>query len=396
MKVTTFRELMREQAKAAVRVSGAHHSSWNERFGPPIPEQSKTGGTANWDNSISYNPRHVDERLQEMFRNARVHNQDPADLRGYRDALRVVLHENVHLLASEGREHSQAQAAFNHSPGVHALEEGVTELYSHQKLDEYIDDLGIDQVAPGIQGVNSAKVYKEYTPAVEGFADTIERQTGVDRDELIGRLAVVPADQKFKVAAEAMYDNSRLPELLPPDQREQAVGEIAKAMGSDFGRVENLPESAAAKARRTVGIDAAAEGSKVVSRLKKQWQMPAPGQQVQRGVGAELGRPGQPERGDAPQSQSATGVSPASSAAASASPAASGAAASSPARPGPSAPALPPDIAAAARAGLSGPPLASASRLSADRQGARGAGASAPAAQRQGPGGQRPGPEAQR
>ncbi|WP_432885884.1 hypothetical protein ACQPYH_02385 [Kribbella sp. CA-245084] len=395
MKVTSFRELMREQAKAAVQVSGAHHSSWNERFGPPIPEQSKTGGTANWDNSISYNPRHVDERLQEMFRNARVHNQDPAELRGYRDALRVVLHENVHMLASEGREHSQGQAAFNHSPGVHALEEGVTELYSHQKLDEYIDDLGMEQVAPGIKGVKSAKVYKEYTPAVEGFADTIERQTGVDRDELIGRLAVVPADQKFKVAAEAMYDNSRLPELLPPDQREQAVGEIAKAMGSEFGRVENLPENADAKARRAVGVDAAAEGSKVISRLKRQWQMPAPGQQVQRGVGAEQGRTGQPERGDAPQSQSATGASPASSAAAAApaSPAASAAAASSPALP---APALPPDIAAAARAGLSGPPLGSASRLSADRQGARGAGASAPAAQRQGPAGQRPGPETQR
>jgi hypothetical protein len=29
MKVTTFRDLMREQANAAVQVSGAHHSSWN-------------------------------------------------------------------------------------------------------------------------------------------------------------------------------------------------------------------------------------------------------------------------------------------------------------------------------------------------------------------------------
>src|SRR5690348_11127895 len=141
MKVTSFRELMREQAKAAVQVSGAHHSSWNERYGPRIAPDSKTGGTANWDNSISYNPRHVDERLQEMFRNARVHNQDPADLRGYRDALRVVLHENVHLLASEGREHSQAKAAFERGPGVRPLEEGVTELYSHQKLNEYIDEL---------------------------------------------------------------------------------------------------------------------------------------------------------------------------------------------------------------------------------------------------------------
>ena len=209
MKVTSFRELMREQAHAAVRVSGAHHSSWNGRFGAPIARQSDLGGTANWDNSISYNPRHVDERLQEMFRNARVHLQDKADLRGYRDALRVVLHENVHLLASEGREYSQSYAAMATGPGVRPFEEGVTELYSHQRLNDYIDELGIDQIAPGIKDVKSPQVYKDFTPAVEGFAETIERRSGVQRDELIGRLAVVPADQKFRAAAEAMYDNSK-------------------------------------------------------------------------------------------------------------------------------------------------------------------------------------------
>lgn len=370
MKVTSFQELMREQANAAVQVSGAHHSSWNKRFGPPIPQQSELGGLANWDNSISYNPRHVDERLQEMFRNARVHNQDKSVLRGYRDATRVVLHENVHLLASEGREHSQAQAAFAHGPGVHALEEGVTELYSHQRLNEYIEELGIDQIAPGIKEVKSPQVYKEYTPAVEGFADTIERRSGVERDEMIGRLAVVPADQKFKIAAEAMYDNSELPGLIPADQREQAVAQIAQAMGRQFGEVENLPDDAGPQERRTVGAKAAGAGYKVVSQLKKQWQMPAPGQQVQRGAGAEQQQAAQPERGDGPQTPAASSApSPATA----------------PAPASPAAPALPPDIAAAARAGMSGPPLASASRLSPDRQGARGTGTNAPAAQRQGP-----------
>ncbi|MEV4266535.1 hypothetical protein [Kribbella sp. NPDC049584] len=394
MKVTSFRELMREQATAAVQVSGANHSSWNGRFGAPIPQQSELGGTANWDNSISYNPRHVDEPLQDMFRNARVHNQGKSELRRYRDAIRVVLHENVHLLASEGREHSQSYAAMANGPGVRQFEEGVTELYAHQRLDAYIDELGVDQIAPGIKQVKSPMVYKQVTPAVEGFAETVGRQSGVQRDELIGRLAVVPADQKFRVAAEAIYDNSKLPGLIPPDQREQAVGQIARAMGAEFSKVSQLPKSADADTRRTVGIDAAAEGSKVVSRLKKQWQMPAPGQQVRRGVGAEQGRTGQPERGDAPRSPSAGGASRGPAASPDSSATAAPAAATGPA--GPAVPALPPDVAVAARAGLSGPPLASASRLGADRQGARGAGASAPVAQRQGPAGQRPGPETQR
>jgi hypothetical protein len=368
MKVATFRELMREQANAALHVSGAHHSSWNGRFGAPLDRQSDLGGTANWDNSISYNPRHVDERLQEMFRNARVHLQDKADLRGYRDALRVVLHENVHLLSSEGREFSQSYSAMANGSGVRPFEEGVTELYSHQKLDEYIDELGIDQIAPGIKDVKSPKVYKQFTPAVEGFAEAIERRSGVPLDELIGRLAVVPADQKFRAAAEAMYDNSKLPGLVPQEQREQAIGQIANAMAPQFGQISKLPDDAAATARRAIGAQAAGEGYKVVSQLTKQWQMPAPGQQVQRGVGAEQERSGQAERGGGPQAP--------------ASPAAQGPAAPAAAS---AVPALPPDIAAAARAGLSGPPLGSASRLSADRQGVRGAGVSAPAAQRQGP-----------
>lgn len=365
MKVTSFRELMREQANAAVRISGAHHSSWNGRFGAPIDRASKTGGLAHWDNSISYNPRHVDERLQEMFRNARVHNQDRAELVGYRDALRVVLHENVHLLASEGREHSQAQGAYNHSPGVHALEEGVTELYSHQRLNDYIDELGIDQIAPGIKDVKSPQVYKDLTPAVEGFADTIERRSGVRRDELIGRMAVVPADQKFRVAAEAMYESSDLPGLMPSSEREQAIGQIAGAMGRSLDRVESMPDGTTPGARRVVGAEAAGEGYKVISRLKKQWQMPAPGQQVQRGVGSEQQQAGQAERGEGSARQSGAGVAP----------------------PPPASPAaLPPDIAAAARAGLTGSrPLVSATRLAADQQGSRRSAAGAPAQQRQGP-----------
>ncbi|HZX01989.1 hypothetical protein [Kribbella sp.] len=352
MKVTTFRELMREQANAAVQVSGAHHSSWNGRFGAPIARESDLGGTANWDSSISYNPRHVDERLQQMFHNNRVHNQDRSELVGYRDAMRVVLHENVHMLSSEGRDHSQSQAAFATGPGVRPLEEGMTELYSHQALNDYIDELGVDQVAPGIKNVKSAQVYKEYTPAAEGFAETVGQKSGLQREELIERLAVVPADQKFTVAAAAMYDNSRLPGMIPEDQREQAIGQIAKAMGSEFGRVERLPKSADADTRRAVGRQAAVEGSKVMTQLKQQWRMPAPGQQMQRGVATEQQQAAQPDH----EAQ------------------------------GPASPAgLPPDIAAAARVGLSGPPLASASRLRADRQGARGTGSTSPGVQRQGP-----------
>ncbi|HET6741882.1 MAG TPA: hypothetical protein VFH76_23220 [Kribbella sp.] len=385
MKVAGLRELMREQATAAVQISGAHHSSWSKKkqLGAPIPRESKFGGFAHWNHTISYNPRHVDEPLQDMFHNARVHNQDREDLIRYRNAMRIVLHENVHMLASEGREHSQAEGAFNHEPGVRPLDEGLTELYSHQALNDYIDELGIDDVAPGIKNVKSPQVYPEFTPAVEGFADIVGSKSGMQREEVIAHLAVVPADQKFTAAATAMYDNSRLPGMVPEDQREQAIGQVAKAMSAEFGRVARLPENAGADTRRQIGVDAAVAGSKVMSQLKKQWQMPAPGQQVQRGVGPEqqTAQPGQGqgrESGEGRQPQQGQGAQSEQGQAAQG--------ARGQGVQGPGSPAgLPPDIAAAARAGLSGPPLTSTGRLSADRQGARGTGSTTPAVQRQGP-----------
>ncbi|WBQ05084.1 hypothetical protein [Kribbella sp. CA-293567] len=160
MKVTNYRDLMAQQAAAAVKLSGAHHSSWSGQLGQ-IDRQSKVGGLAEWDHSIRYNPRVVDEPLQEMFRNSRVHLQDPADLGSYRSALKIVLHENVHMLASEGGDLAQAQYAFAHLDGVRELEESVTELYSQQRLNDYIDELGLDQVAPGIKEARSTPVYQD-------------------------------------------------------------------------------------------------------------------------------------------------------------------------------------------------------------------------------------------
>jgi len=327
MKVTTFRELMREQANAAVRISGAHHSSWNDRL-RSLPRDHPAGGIAAWDHAIEYNPKHVDEPLQEMFSNARVHNQDRSDLRRYRDALRVVLHENVHLLASQGREHGQAKTAFQQTPGVRALEEGVSELYSHQALNDYIDEMGLEEIAPGIKDVRSGKVYPEFLPAVETFAEATGRRSGLSREEMIQRMAVVPADQKFTAVAEAIYDKSALPGLVPSDQRAQAVNRIAESMRGSFARIDNLPASATEADRRAIGGEAAREGFRAVRDLQKQWQMPAPGQQVERSA--------QQVESQAPAAE------------------------------------LPPDLATAVHASRSGSaPLASASRLGENNMGSR-------------------------
>ncbi|WP_132288140.1 hypothetical protein [Kribbella sp. VKM Ac-2568] len=223
--------------------------------------------------------------------------------------MKVVLHENVHLLAPEGHDHGQAQHVFR-KPGVRALEESVTELYSQQKLNDYIDDLGLDQVAPGIKEARSKPVYRPFLPAAQAFSNTIGSRSGVGSDEVVQRLAVVPADQKFQAAAEIIYDNSDLPGLVPSDQRAASVDRIAEAMRPAFAEIDELDENEPDRPRRRIGGESARDGYREVDALRKQWAQPAPqllqdrGQQALRTQQTNLTQQSQQDRQAGPGQQS--------------------------------------------------------------------------------------------
>jgi hypothetical protein len=197
-KVTSYQGLVNEQAKAAVRVSGAHHSSWTGHQVASAPDR-KVRGAVTWNNTIEYNDEKVTAPLKEMFANARVHNQDRETLQWYREALKTTFHENVHLLAAEGSDHRDAMQAYANTPGLRPLEEGITEVYRYSHLNAYIDDLGLEEIAPGIRSAPADPSYREYTPAAQTFADSIGRRSGVGSDEVIRRMAVVNAEQKFRL-----------------------------------------------------------------------------------------------------------------------------------------------------------------------------------------------------
>ncbi|NIK55056.1 hypothetical protein [Kribbella shirazensis] len=373
MKVTSYRELMDQQARAAVRISGAHHSSWDGQLAETDPKRD-VNGVARWDHTIEYNRARVVEPLEEMFQNARHYSQDPKTLQSYREALKTVLHENTHMLAGEGTQHAQAQQAFANKPGVKQVEESFTELYSQQQLNAYIDDLGLEEIAPGIKQADAAMAYKRYVPAAETLANSIARnsQGGLTSDEVVRRMAIVTADQKFRAAAEMIYDNSDLPGLMPPEQRAEAVRRIEAAMGPEFAKLENVKSSDDAIRRRqsaVIGGRTATAAYDVVEDLRQQWGMPGPEQQVRRGVGADR------ETTQANEQANGNGAHQGVD------------------DPGqlsgpeePARPDLPPELAAAARVGLgNSAPLQSATRLAADQQGSRRTTATGPAQQRQGP-----------
>ncbi|TCN39346.1 hypothetical protein EV644_107318 [Kribbella orskensis] len=360
---------MAEQADAAVRISGADHSSWNGHLGVTAPDR-KVRGAVTWNNTIEYNDAKVTVPLKEMFDNARVHNQDPETLQSYREAVKTVLHENTHVLAAEGTSHSDAKDAFQ-NPSVQALEEGVTEVYSYNNLNSYIDDLGLEEIAPGISSAEANRSYKEYAPAAQAFTNGIGRDTGLGGQEVVRRMAVVNAEQKFRVAAETLYDNSDLPGIVPDQEREAALQQIETSMRGPFEPLKDLDKSDDQQLRRAsakaggLAYDAAVDQ---VEAIRTQWTAPQHSQRVERQTdrGVQQGAQ-QSTTNDRAQEQASTGRG---------SPQSGG---------DPGQAQRPQELDHAMRAGLSGTaPMSSAKPLGAGEQGSRRSGSQA-GQQRQGP-----------
>jgi hypothetical protein len=350
-KVTSYKELRDQQAQAAVRVSGAHHSSWNGQV-EPTEAGRKVKGSAEWNGTLKYNEEKVTAPLKEMFQNSRVYNQDRETLQWYREALKTTFHENIHLTAPEGRSHADGMNAYQ-SDAVKSLEEGVTESYSHNNLNAYIDELGLEEIAPGIKSVEDRPSYPHYTPAAESLSRSIGRESGVDSDEVMRQMAVVGAEDKFRVAAEIVYDNSDLPDILPESQRAANVQRIEAAMKppfADLPALENVSRDAVRRPSAKAGARSAEAAYTEVDAIREGKPATTPEQARQ-----QTQQQGQQRGTASPQDR------------------------------GPIAAQQPKDLQDAMRAGLSGTaPLNGVQRLGANNFGSRGQGAHA-GPQRQGP-----------
>lgn len=73
-------------------------------------------------------------------------------------------------------------------PARKALEEGATEAWAVRNLDRYIDELGLEDVVPGIKSVTEISRYQHYMPAADVLAERIGDQPGVGRDEVLRQM----------------------------------------------------------------------------------------------------------------------------------------------------------------------------------------------------------------
>jgi hypothetical protein len=248
--VQSFDELMDRQADAALALSGADHSSWRRgQLGPTRRvDRGIVLGTADWDGTLRYHYGEVVKPLQEMFAR-RGQELDPESLVRYRSALLIVLHENAHMMAPPGRDNGdERDSPLSPDAARKALEEGATEAWAVRNLDRYIDELGLEEVAPGIKGVTEISRYQHYMPAADVLAERIGGGPA-GRDELLRQMNCALSDGKWPVAVDAIYRNSELPELVPPGDERRVKREIDQAMLAPFD--VTAPIAVTAKAGRT-------------------------------------------------------------------------------------------------------------------------------------------------
>jgi hypothetical protein len=231
----TFQELIKAHGKAAMELSGAGQSAWNG-----IVQETDNGilGVANWNGTLELDQVTVTDPLRKMYATPGVQH-DAATLDGFRDAFATMLHEQSHFHGPVGASQQDAKIGFQ-TPGAQQLEEGVTEAWTQDNLDEYLTELGADQVAPGIENAHAQKAYPEFVPAARELAAGIGARTGQSEGEVLTALNAQTAAGQWSTATEMLYNSSDLPQVVPPDQESNVKNSIEQAMRSEFERVDNL------------------------------------------------------------------------------------------------------------------------------------------------------------
>jgi hypothetical protein len=244
-------ELLARHAQGALEVSGAEQTAWN---GQVVEAGEGIIGLAQWDGTLHLDRECILEPLREMYSHSGEPQSDGTLLR-YREALATMLHEQSHFLGPAGATQEAARTAFK-QPGSRALEEGVAEAWAQDQLNDYLDRLGIDAVAPGITHVPSDPSYQAFVPAVRVLTSDLERRAGLPSGELLQALNRQTAEGQWPLVVDVAYRSSRLPERVPPD-RETAVRlrleNTLRAAFNGLEAFEGLPRDLAAARSTSAG-----------------------------------------------------------------------------------------------------------------------------------------------
>ncbi|MFI5729507.1 hypothetical protein ACIA49_05245 [Kribbella sp. NPDC051587] len=229
-----------ERVRDAVQAeSGAATSLWNGRI--DYTKEPGNRGEA-WDNgTVCFDQALVVQHLQEMY----ATRGQPATREQWiarRNALKTVAHEFSHLASPDGYTHADRLAGMQ-KPETRPIEEGVTEAWSQAALDDLADRVLPPDLAAEIKAVRDDRgphSYPGWEPAARAFANSVGNQTGLEGDEVLRQMAKEPRTTKARAAADLLYDNSELPNLVPAEREEAVRQEIAETIDKGFAELEPL------------------------------------------------------------------------------------------------------------------------------------------------------------
>lgn len=247
----TLDELLAASGGVALKLSGAGQTAWTGRV---IETDDIMLGLAHWDGTLHLDRECILDPLRQMYEHA-GEQQPVSTLVGYRESLSTLLHEHAHFLGPAGASQDSAREAFL-EPGSRQLEEGVAEAWAQDHLSEYIARLGIDKVAPGIEGVRTVGHYPAFVPAVRTLTTDLETRHDLDPGQVLDALNRETAAGQIPLLVGLVYNSSRLPELEPSGASTRHHLETHLRKGLEHLDTYELhsPDSAAANSQATGAI----------------------------------------------------------------------------------------------------------------------------------------------
>ncbi|MEV6416406.1 hypothetical protein [Kribbella sp. NPDC051718] len=231
--IASLEDLLEQHAWAALRISGADQTAWN---GEIVEAGEGILGLAHWDGTLHLDREYILDPLRDLYERAGEPRSE-AELLRCREALVTLLHEQSHFLGPADATQEAARAAFK-LPGGRALEEGVAEAWALDRLNDYIRELDIDKVAPGILHVRSEPSYAAFVPAVRLLASDLDRLSGAPGGETLDLLNRQTAEGQWRQAVTRIYHSTQLPHLVPPDQAPAVRLHLEQALRSSFKGLE--------------------------------------------------------------------------------------------------------------------------------------------------------------
>jgi hypothetical protein len=178
---------------------------------------------AGWDGTIHLGPETL-EQVRGLFRAGPPVRRDRDRLRALADGLHACLHEHAHVIVPEGRSWAENAVAYRQWP-VSALEEGVTEAWTQDRLPQFLRHH--DALAPGLGGVRvETGSYSGFVPAVRQLAWHLGDRLGLGPDEVIAALNRRGAAAKLPMLAYLGLRAGDAWERMPAGQRQRCLSTV--------------------------------------------------------------------------------------------------------------------------------------------------------------------------